>query len=359
MPRKKAEDVPLPIPPQIPSAETAAMASAKLAALDLARLEVARSFHHESANASTIFHKKAICRWCKGRFRVGDTPRAGTWLCERDECAQRQLTYAQRYDEADLESPVIYVPTPFGVDFEESAQKNVLGGGSAGVSKSHTLRWHCYRWCRRIPGYESILIRQSFPELESTHLLRMFREQTLMKGAKYRNGDRQMSFHADGDSFVKAGHCESESDMVKYLSTEYDGVNFDEASTIKPRPLREISSRARSDAARPEVRARGGGWARYTTNPGGISALYLKSLFITRDPDPMQVKRYHPDHYGTVLGTIEDNPYLEDDYEEARLDTLDPDRYEQLRHGNWDVASGQFFATFDMSKHVINLEIPV
>jgi hypothetical protein len=341
MPRKKA------------LVEPEADAAVGAVAVDAVRPTAAEVLLH-LADLERVYHAKARCRWCKGRFRqVYGTQ----WLCESDACATRQIDNAMQSAGAiDPARPFIYIPTPAQVDLEDNHAKNVLFGGAAGGSKSFGLRWHLYKWCRKIPGYEAILIRQSYPELESTHLLKMFKEQYILGDAKYKNGDRMMVF--SNGSFIKAGHCESESDMGKYLSTEYDEIVFDEASTIRPRPLREISSRARSDAARPEVRERGGAWVRYGTNPGGVSALALKTLFITKDPDPSQVKKYHPEHYGFIRADIEDNPYLEDDYEEARLDALDPDRYEQLRHGNWDVASGQFFATFDMAKHVRAIEVP-
>lgn len=253
--------------------------------------------------------------------------------------------------------PYIYLPTPAGVELHEATTPNVLFGGAAGGSKSHSLRWDAYAWCRQIEHYSVLLLRRTFPELDRTHLREMFKEAPLL-GATYKPGERRTVF--ENGSFIEAGHCESSKDMLKYLSTEYDHIIFDEASTFDEEAIREISSRARS--AKPAVVARGGSFVRFGSNPGGPGALYLSEHFISQKPDPVEYPRYRPEFYHFIRARIDDNPYLSDDYEATRLDPLNDARRRQLRDGDWTVFGSQFFHTWSPTKdghpwHVAVLEV--
>lgn len=294
-------------------------------------------------------HPIAQCRWCGGRFvQVYQTQ----WLCETDACQHRQIAAATLKDPRpeDGTSPYVWLPTPTQVELAESAAPNLLLGGAAGGSKSAGLRHNAYRNCQAIDNYEVLLLRRTFPELESTHLVRMDQDADPHRGtitAKYSKGDRTLRF--PNGSFIKGGHCESDSDMSKYLSTEYDEIIFDEASTFHPSVMLEISSRARS--SKPAVVARGGAFVRYGSNPGGIGALFLKDFFITRTPDPERFPAYRPEDYAFIGAKVYDNPYLDPAYLQ-RLKQLEPDRRAQLLDGNWDVFVDQFFGGFDPAIHV-------
>ncbi len=316
---------------------------------------------------NTRTHSLARCRWCGSEFvyifpfdpqpihvrQAMQTP--GHWICRSVECAQRQLRWAipdERDTREESASPWVYVPTPACAEVQESGTKNVLIGGAAGGSKSHGLRWNGYWWCKKIAGYTSLLIRQSFPELEKTHLMRMDRfDQYLLKGAKYVDKTKSMQI---GDSAIVGGHCYTPKAVEDMLSQEWDEIDIDEASLLNRKTLTRVCARARADAMRPGVRERGGGWCRLATNPGGPGALYLEEFYITRNPDKRRHHKYHPEHYAFIGATVEDNPYLEEDYVESRLDPLDPNRFEQLRHGKWGTFSGQFFSAFKTVSHVVS-----
>ena len=246
-------------------------------------------------------------------------------------------------------SPYLYLPTPAQVELRECSTKKLLWGGAAGGAKSHGLRWDAYYWCAKIPNYESLLMRRTYPELESTHLLRMEREQHVI-GAKYNSQKRMMTW--ENGSFIKAGHCESKGDLTKLLSTEYDDARIDEGSTFDPPLLREIPTRVRS--TKPEVVARGcDGFVRIGSNPGGVGAQYLEDAYITKDVDRDEFPDYAPDEYTFIPARIVDNPYLSVAYEKE-LKQLDKKRRQQLLDGEWGVFEGQFFSLFDPSVHVIS-----
>ena len=76
----------------------------------------------------------------------------------------------------------------------------------------------------------------------------------------------------------------------------------------------------------------------------------LRDFFIDHSPDwdqfPKKLKEdYDPAEWVYIPGMLEDNPYLDENYERD-LSLLEPWRYEQLRHNNWDVVAGLFFSEF-------------
>ena len=291
-------------------------------------------------------HPTAKCRWCGSPFV---TYQQYFWVCPTPEHLDRQLSHAIRLVLEDPDSTLLYVPTPAQVELRECKTKKLLWGGAAGGAKSHGLRWDAYFWCRTIPGYEVLLMRRSFPELESTHLLRMERDATAL-GATYRAGERKLQW--PNGSFIKAGHCESKSDMTKLLSTEFDDVRIDEGSTFEPVTLKEISSRART--SKPQVQERGGAIVRITSNPGGVGARFLRDAYINKQIDPEEVAQYDPNEYTFIPARIPDNPYLDPSYEKE-LNQLDPTRRNQLLNGEWGIFEGQFFRDWRTQSHVVSL----
>jgi len=301
------------------------------------------------------YHPKARCRWCAGRFVL---VYGGEWMCETPACADRQIAHAMRRDGGgpgdplgqSHASPFIWLPTPVQVELIESRVRNLLWGGAAAGSKSHGLRWNGYRSCRDIAGYECLILRRTFVELESTHLSRMERVDQQLLGAKYVGGtDRAMRF--PNGSFMRAGHCDSKGDVTKHLSTEWDEIIFDEGATFEGNMLQEISVRARTATSKRAVNARGGAFVRIGSNPGGVGALYLKDFYIDRTPDPIEYPDYQRDRYAFIQAKLVDNPYADEDYE-ATLMELSAMRRRQLLDGDWSVFGSQFFATWNPEIHV-------
>lgn len=252
----------------------------------------------------------------------------------------------------------LYVPLPKQCAFEEARRPSasdgsafhVLYGGAAGPGKSHGARWSLYRKALLYPGYEGLLVRKTFPELEKTHLRAMGRESTLLQhcgvDCKFVASDKIMKF--GNGSLIECGHMDDAAALDKYLSTEYDDIVPDEASLFLPGPLLELSTRARS--SKPNVLAAGGPWFRPVTNPGGPASRMLLDFFIDHTPAfddfPPEFKaHYDPTMWVYIEGTLDDNPYLGPGYE-ATLSVAGPTRFRQLRYADWRVFSGQFFTTW-------------
>lgn len=289
----------------------------------------------------------------------------GIWVCPTQECRRKQLDAALA-----LPGKYLNVPLPSQVVFEACPAKNVLWGGQAGPGKSHGGRNWLYKRSLRTPGHEALLLRENWDELNKTHLRKMEREVPLL-GGKFYKSDRMSVFpHKGGeDSIIDCGHMADVEAVSRYLSTEYGAIVPDEASQypVNPEgttPLAELSTRARKvykDLEGHEVRPR----FMPVSNPGGPSAGWLLDMFIDHSPDyekypalrptfddaGHQVSGYRADQWVYIAARLDDNPYMDPEYE-ATLAVLNKVRYEQLRRGDWHVHSGQFFPEFLTSQHV-------
>lgn len=300
----------------------------------------------------------AVCCWCKSRLVELDSE-PGLWWCPSPKCAQKQLKWGVSTDRVvPLENSRktkrvrerVFIPTPRQVDYLENPAKYRLFGGAAGPGKSHAARWGLYRRALTIPKFEALILRETFPELERTHLRRMAYEADLM-GAKYTDSKHQMRF--ENGSIIEGGHLEDDAAVRKYLSSEYDHIIADEGSSFDPKALLEVSTRART--SKPAVMNNGGSRFDVVSNPGGRAAGMLEDMFINHDPDldtfPMLANDYRPEEWAFIPALLDDNPYLDPGYE-RQLALLPKWRYEQLRHGDWTARAGLFFSRWSSRRHV-------
>jgi len=259
------------------------------------------------------------------------------------------------------EKRCLFVPVPKQVVMWECPSRNILWGGAAGPGKSTGARWWLYKQCLTIPGYEALLLRENFKQLLQTHMRRMESESRLI-GAELNKGDGVLKF--PNGSLIQMGHMEDADAVQNYLSTEYDAIVCDEGSQypigqLGDVPILELSTRARSN--KPLVRAAGGAKFVVASNPGGPSSDALLQVFVDHEPDfemyPALKKVYDPTNFTYIPATLDDNPYIDPDYL-TTLALLPKWRYEQLRHGDWRVFSGQFFSQWRESHHVADLGTP-
>jgi hypothetical protein len=237
----------------------------------------------------------------------------------------------------------LFGPTPRQTQFAEQTRvtKYSLFGGAKAVTKSYLLRWLAYRDCIRIPGLRCLLLRRTYGELESSHLLDMpFEAEKLAPvGAQYVSSLREMRFGAN-DSLIRAGHCETESDVAKFLSTQWDRILFDEVVTFPLPMFLAIISCARS--AKEAVIAEGGAQVWCATNPGGRGARWVKEFFVDHAPDLEAFPDYDASQWGFVQGWLQDNPYMEPGYRQTLMN-LPPILRRQWLEGDWNAFEGQFF----------------
>lgn len=270
------------------------------------------------------------------------------WVCETPACWKRiepwVITQESRPKRG--KGPTItewlFVPTPKQVAFFEQTKQttHTLFGGMKMVAKSHALRWGLYRDCLRIPNLRCLLLRRTYSELEISHLLEMPAEAERLKavGAVYTSGNREFKF--GNGSLIRAGHCETDVDVQKFLSSQWDRIVFDEVITFPVDMFLAIASCARSTKA--EVNAEGGSQVWGGTNPGGRGAVWVKEFFLDHEPDHERFSEYRASDWGYVSASLDDNPYAPPDYKQ-KLMNLPPVLRRQWLYGDWEAFEGQFF----------------
>lgn len=303
----------------------------------------------------------------------------GIWWCLTPECYRKQLKYGisrqvtewQRIDGQNIPKTRyerLHIPTPKQVTYSSSRAKKRLFGGSAGPGKSTEGRRGMYRKALDIPGYEGLILRETFPELERTHLRRMaIEEEWFGDQAEFIESKRVMKFR--NGSLIECGHMDDERALQKYLSTEYDEIMADEGSRFDPMRLLELSTRARS--SKQKVLDLGGPWFDVVSNPGGRAADMLYDLFIVKEVDPEKYPVlagvdeegkpfYDPSEWEYIPATLDDNPYIDPAYVKA-LAVLQPWRYQQLRYGDWLAKAGMFFSSWRDGHHTreVRIEEPI
>lgn len=286
-------------------------------------------------------HPTARCCWC----RSGLVQEGGIWWCSTPACAIRQAACGITVGKKRW-----FTPLPLQASFADLKAPRKLFGGAAGGTKSFGARRLAMRRLSQIPKMSALLIRKTFPELERTHI-RAFRREAPELGWEWVESRKELVL--PNGSILECGHLEDEKAVQKYLSAEYDLIIVDEAVQIEPDFLMELMSRART--SNEAVKAAGGAEVWLLTNPGGPSHGLLKDLFIDHTPDveryPAMARSYDPSKWVYVPAKLDDNPYLDPDYEREGLSGLRRARYEQLRHGDWDAAEGQFFESFSARTH--------
>jgi hypothetical protein len=261
-----------------------------------------------------------------------------------------------------------YNPAPVAVPFHASKTPNILFGGAAGGTKSHSARHDAYRHCFAIPEFRAIVMRRTFEELKRNHLDKARAECEKMNaffGKDIINlvsteHEIRVDCHGRGrESKIIFGHCQNLGDEERYLGDSYDAFYPDEMATFEKKQIIGIAGRLRSEKR--GIVARLGG----TSNPGGAHTLWLKQWFIDKDEAAIRDEnpRYRADRYQFLPAMLYDNPYYMDpdgtysNYEE-RLFAYDPERRRQLLLGDWTALAGQFFPEFNPHRHVAVLPIP-
>ena len=260
-----------------------------------------------------------------------------------------------------------YLPNPVAIPFHSSKIPNLLLGGAAGGSKSHSARHDAYRHGFAIPEFRAIIMRRTYEELKQNHLDSARSECERMNAYFGKEvislitteHEIRVDCHGPGrESKIIFGHCQHPGDEERYLGNAYDAFYPDEMATFEKKQIIGIAGRLRTKKRGLVARLAG------TSNPGGAHTLWLKDWFIDKNEAAVRQEnpKYRADRYQFISAMLWDNPYYMDpdgtytNYEE-RLFSYDPERRRQLLLGDWTALAGQFFPEFS-SRHVAVLPIP-
>ncbi len=231
-------------------------------------------------------------------------------------------------------------------EFIEASESEVLFGGAAGGGKSFGQLVDAFLFALKYPGSKQLVLRRTFPELDKS-IIRTALALYPRSLFSYKASKHEGSFK--NGSIIDFGYCDSENDVYRYQSAEYDVIRFDELTHFTEQMYLYLISRVRGANGYPKQ-------IKSSTNPGGIGHSWVKARFI-------DIGEPNSPHEGRIFipSRVEDNVFLmsEDPGYVERLNRLSDKDREALLFGNWDIFEGQYFTEWRREIHVIApFEIP-
>jgi phage terminase large subunit len=138
-----------------------------------------------------------------------------------------------------------YAAFPHQRRFHESWAKYRLFGGAAGPGKTKALLWEAIGQAHEVDGVDTLLLRRTYQELESS-LLAQFRRDVPSSYYKSYNEAKHLVTWLNG-STTRFGYCRNENDVYQYQGAEFLFIGIDElthfAKSLSRRYLQERPSR--------------------------------------------------------------------------------------------------------------------
>ena len=228
-------------------------------------------------------------------------------------------------------------PSPKQQKFIDDRHKHLGYGGARGGGKSWAVRVGAILLSAQYPGYTSMIVRKSYPELQANHikpLCEMLKchAPAGQRFAKYNDAKKEITF--PNGSQILFRYCEKDKDADRFQGTECDALFIDEATHQSEERVKKLTACVRGTNSFPKL-------IRYTCNPGGEGHEWVKRIFLDRRFQDGE----DPEDYAFIQASVYDNKALlkeQPDYIK-QLEALPPRLREMWLHGNWDVYLGQFF----------------
>lgn len=270
-------------------------------------------------------------------------------------------------------------PHKLQCEFLSSESDECFFGGARGGGKSWSLAYDCAFKFRGYEGgvvrvsvdysdYIGLLIRRHFKDIKN-NFKPICDELYLSYGAVWRERDSCYIFPSGAR--ILLGHLDTLNEVSNYVGGNYCYLGIEEANQFPSSWVEMLKGSVRSSNV--ELKP----FIRYTSNPGGIGHLWLKSYFYDKCP-PVYVgkciderygvewERYvkgevYEDEYGKsrefIPAVVFDNPSLVDN-DNGYVGTLrsisDPVLRDMWLFGKWDVQVGSFFDSWNVLHHVIS-----
>jgi len=253
-----------------------------------------------------------------------------------------------------------YQPFDRQKEFHESNAKYRLFGGAAGPGKTTALLWEAIGQAREVAGCDTLLLRRTYPELESS-LISQFRRDVPRSMYKSYNESKHVVTWLNG-STTRFGYCRSESDVYQYQGAEFLFIGIDELTHFTLKQWQFLTSRNRcparvysdgKNAGKRIVPCMAG-----ATNPGNIGHAWVKALWVDKEPPAgFERRNYQAHDYEFIRARLDDNPIYANDLDYRRtLETLPEHLRRAFLDGDWNVFAGQYFHIFDYGRHTVRPE---
>jgi Phage terminase large subunit len=275
---------------------------------------------------------------------------------EKDKCAgvpyRKRLPRERKPRECGVKNIAdLYDPFPRQREFRDSPAKYRLFGGAAGPGKTKALLWEAIRQAHLVPGSDSLLLRRTYPELESSLLAQFHRDVPKEYYKKFNESKYVVTW--DNGSTTRFGYCRNENDVYRYQGAEFLFIGLDELTHFTLKQWQFLTSRNRCPV--PGSRCTMAG----ATNPGNIGHAWVKSLWVDKQPSAGfdRPELYSAKDYDFIRAWLSDNPiYANDAGYRQTLETLPEHLRKAFLDGDWNVFAGQYFNIFDYGRHTARPE---
>ena len=234
--------------------------------------------------------------------------------------------------------------------FMDAACDEVLFGGAAGGGKSYAQVIDALVYAVKYPGSKQLILRRTYPELDKSIIRTTL---ALYPKEIYRYVSSSHTGQFANGSVIDFGYCDSETDVYRYQSAEFDVIRFDELTHFTKEMYIYLISRLRGVNGFPKQ-------MKSTTNPGGIGHKWVKERFIDVGR-PDTVHSFGGQTRVFIPSLVSDNSFLmaKDKNYLKRLENLTEKDRKALLYGQWDIFEGQYFSEWNRNVHVVEpFEIP-
>jgi hypothetical protein len=235
--------------------------------------------------------------------------------------------------------------------FHDSTARYRLFGGAAGPGKTKALLWEAIMQANLYGGADTLLLRRTYPELESS-LLAYFRRDVPRALYKSYNESKHVVTWTNG-STTRFGYCRNENDVYQYQGAEFLFIGIDELTHFTLKQWQFLTSRNRCPIPNSFSNMAG------ATHPGNVGHAWVKALWVDKQA-PSGFQRsdlYDPRDYDFIRARIDDNPIYANDAEYRRtLEALPEHLRRAFLDGDWNVFAGQYFDNFDIGHHTARPE---
>lgn len=221
-------------------------------------------------------------------------------------------------------------------------------GGARGGGKTHAIRVKAVGGAVRWPGIKILILRRTYPELQSNHIdpvLKIVPREVAAYNAALH------TLYFVNESIIKFGHYQAATGEQEYQGQEFDWIFLDEATQFTEREFRFLGGLLRGVNRIPK---------RFyiTCNPGGVGHRWVKRLFIDKAFHTNSTNAEENENSGDytfIFATVEDNTHLMKSSPAyvKMLSSLPENIRKAHRYGDWDALGGTYFPEFSLDKHVI------
>src|SRR5882757_3447838 len=244
-----------------------------------------------------------------------------------------------------------YHPFSRQSDFHKSPAKYRLFGGAAGPGKTKALLWEAMLQANAYPGCDTLLLRRTYPELESS-LLTYFRRDVPKAFYKSYNQSKRVVTWVNG-STTRFGYCRNENDVYQYQGAEFLFIGLDELTHFTLKQWQFLTSRNRCPVPKSFACMAG------ASNPGNIGHAWVKALWVDHTPPAGfdKPELYDARDYDFTRAKLADNPiYANDAAYHRTLSALPEHLRRAFLDGDWNVFAGQYFDVFEFGRHTVRAE---